>query len=129
MALSSAKALGFLPGARKAPGMTVCTGAMRWVERKLGAAYIIEVTTPRVSTNTLSSAVSLVPSWSMPTMVPSAAAAIFTVWRVAGRAPKAVKCWDLAMVSFTGLPVILAATAAAIECGSTKPFEPKPPPT
>ena len=38
---SRAKALGFFPGARKAPGVTVFTGTTRWRERKFGTAYIM----------------------------------------------------------------------------------------
>ena len=50
MALSMPKALGFSPGARKAPGSTVFTGTMFWRELKLGVAYMIEVTEPKGST-------------------------------------------------------------------------------
>ena len=87
MALSMPKALGFSPGARKAPGSTVFTGTMFWRELKLGVAYMIEVTEPRGSKAKPSTEVSLAPRCTIDRSLPAFVAPSAMVWRVAGRPP------------------------------------------
>src|SRR5882724_11241085 len=123
MAHSMAKALGFSPGARKAPGVTVFTGTMLWHELKFGVAYMMPVTVPQRSAHASLIEVSLAPRWTIERSLPSRVAPRAIVCRVSARPPKAVKVCGLVTASLTGRPSILAAIAAIAPCGYTNALE------
>ena len=67
-------------------------------------------------------------SWSMATSLPSSLAPRRTRWVVSERCPQAPNMFFRVRFNFTGRPTFRAAIALRIECGHTKPLQPKAPP-
>src|SRR5258708_36785233 len=96
------KALGFAPGARLAPGITVLTRTTSWRDEKLGVAYMIEVTEPSGSTHIPSIDGSLAPRWTIESSLPSRVAPSAILWRVAALPPMMAKGCGRRTASLTG---------------------------